>query len=170
MATQSVPPNQVVVGLALFLTFFIMSPTIDRIYEEAWMPLQAGEITTYESLDRAALSLKNFMLAQTREKDLALFVSLADIEKPQTAQDLPLKVVIPGFIISELRIGFQIGFLLYLPFLIIDMVVASVLMSMGMLMLPPIMVSLPFKLLLFVLVDGWYLMIQSVVQSFTGVS
>ena len=170
MATQSVPPNQVVVGLALFLTFFIMSPTIDRIYEDAWLPLQAGEITTYESLDRAAVSLKNFMLAQTREKDLALFVGLADLEKPQTAQDLPLKVIIPGFIISELRIGFQIGFLLYLPFLIIDMVVASVLMSMGMLMLPPIMVSLPFKLLLFVLVDGWYLMIQSVVQSFTGVS
>ncbi len=169
MATQSVPPNQVVVGLALFLTFFIMSPTIDQIYENAWKPLEAEEITTFESLDRAAMSLKNFMLAQTRERDIALFVSLADLEKPQTAQDLPLKVVIPGFIISELRIGFQIGFLLYLPFLIIDMVVASVLMSMGMLMLPPIMVSLPFKLLLFVLVDGWYLMIQSVVQSFTGI-
>lgn len=169
MATQSVPPNQVVVGLALFLTFFIMSPTIDQIYDNAWKPLEAGEITTYESLDRAATSLKSFMLAQTRERDIALFVSMAELEKPQTAQDLPLKVVIPGFIISELRIGFQIGFLLYLPFLIIDMVVASVLMSMGMLMLPPIMVSLPFKLLLFVLVDGWYLMIQSVVQSFTGV-
>ncbi len=169
MATQSVPPNQVVAGLALFLTFFIMSPTIDHIYNEAWKPLKAEEISMLESLDRASSSLKTFMLAQTREKDLALFVNMADLEKPQTAQDLPLKVVIPGFIISELRIGFQIGFLLYLPFLIIDMVVASVLMSMGMLMLPPVMVSLPFKLLLFVLVDGWYLMIQSVVQSFVGI-
>jgi len=169
MATQSVPPNQVVVGLALFLSFYIMSPTINRIYDEAWVPLQQEEIGTFESLDRAGATMKTFMLAQTREKDLALFVGMADIDKPQTAQDLPLKVVIPGFIISELRIGFQIGFLLYLPFLIIDMVVASVLMSMGMLMLPPVMVSLPFKLLLFVLVDGWYLMIQSVVNSFVGV-
>jgi flagellar biosynthetic protein FliP len=169
MATQSVPPNQVVVGLALFLTFFIMSPTINQIYDDAWTPLQSEQITMLESLDRTGDLLKKFMLAQTREKDLALFVSMADLEKPQTVQDLPLKVVIPGFIISELRIGFQIGFLLYLPFLIIDMVVASVLMSMGMLMLPPVMVSLPFKLLLFVLVDGWYLMIQSVVQSFMGV-
>ena len=169
MATQSVPPNQVVIGLALFLTFFIMSPTINRIYDESWLPLQKQEINTMEALDKAGNEIKKFMLAQTREKDLALFVSMADLQKPQTAQDLPLKVVIPGFIISELRIGFQIGFLLYLPFLIIDMVIASVLMSMGMLMLPPIMVSLPFKLLLFVLVDGWYLIIQSVVQSFTGV-
>lgn len=169
MATQSVPPNQIVVGLALFLTFFIMSPTFNRIYEESWLPLQAQQINTTEALDKAGNEMKKFMLAQTREKDLALFISMANLEKPQTAQDLPLRVVIPGFIISELRIGFQIGFLLYLPFLIIDMVVASVLMSMGMLMLPPIMVSLPFKLLLFVLVDGWYLMIQSVVQSFVGV-
>ena len=169
MATQSVPPNQVVIGLALFLTFFIMSPTINRIYEESWLPLQKQEINTTVALDKAGNEIKKFMLAQTREKDLALFVSMTDLKKPQTAQDLPLRVVIPGFIISELRIGFQIGFLLYLPFLIIDMVIASVLMSMGMLMLPPIMVSLPFKLLLFVLVDGWYLMIQSVVQSFTGV-
>lgn len=169
MATQSVPPNQIVIGLALFLTFFIMSPTINHIYDEAWVPLESEEISMIESIDRTGNFLKNFMLAQTREKDLALFVSMADLEKPQSAQDLPLKVVIPGFIISELRIGFQIGFLIYLPFLIIDMVVASVLMSMGMLMLPPVMVSLPFKLLLFVLVDGWYLMIQSVVQSFVGV-
>lgn len=169
LATQNVPPNQIVIGLALFLTFFIMSPTINRIYQESWLPLQSQEITTFEALDRAGNQLKTFMLAQTREKDLALFVSMADLEKPQSAQDLPLRVIIPGFIISELRIGFQIGFLLYLPFLIIDMVIASVLMSMGMLMLPPIMISLPFKLLLFVLVDGWYLMIESVVQSFVGV-
>jgi len=168
LATQQVPPNQVVVGLALFLTFFIMSPTIDKIYNEAWIPLQNEQISTIESLDIAGESLKQFMLAQTREKDLALFVKFADIQKPQTSSDLPLRVVIPGFILSELRIGFQIGFLLYLPFLIIDMVIASVLMSMGMMMLPPVMVSMPFKLLLFVLADGWYLMIQSVVQSFVG--
>jgi flagellar biosynthetic protein FliP len=169
LATQNVPPNQVVVGLALFLTVFIMSPTINRIYEENWLPLQTQEITTQEALAGAGDQLKTFMLAQTREKDLALFVGMADLEKPQNAQDLPLRVVIPGFITSELRIGFQIGFLLYLPFLIIDMVIASVLMSMGMLMLPPVMISLPFKLLLFVLVDGWYLMIQSVAQSFVGI-
>ena len=166
LGTQQMPPNQVVIGLALFLTFFIMSPTLDRIYQQNWLPLQSGEITTQDALDGAGNALKDFMLAQTREKDLALFVSMANLEKPQTARDLPLRVVIPGFIISELRIGFQIGFLLYLPFLIIDMVVASVLMSMGMLMLPPIMISLPFKLLLFVLVDGWYLMIQSIIEGF----
>lgn len=169
MGTQQVPPNQVVIGLALFLTFFIMSPTIDRIYRDAWQPLQEQQITTQAALDSAATALKQFMLAQTREKDLALFVQMAKMEKPQSPMDLPLRVVIPGFIISELRIGFQIGFLIYLPFLIIDMVVASVLMSMGMLMLPPVMISLPFKLLLFVLVDGWYLMIQSIVDGFASV-
>jgi len=169
LGTQQMPPNQVIIGLALFLTFFVMSPTIDRIYQNAWKPLQEEQITTQQALDSAAVSLKEFMLAQTRQKDLALFVGLAHLEKPQGPRDLPLRVVIPGFIISELRIGFQIGFLIYLPFLIIDMVVASVLMSMGMLMLPPIMISLPFKLLLFVLVDGWYLMVQSLIQGFAGV-
>ncbi len=169
MGTQQVPPNQVVIGLALFLTFFIMSPTIDKIYQNAWQPLQEQQITTEAALDSAGTALKQFMLAQTREKDLALFVGMAKMEKPQSPMDLPLRVVIPGFIISELRIGFQIGFLIYLPFLIIDMVVASVLMSMGMLMLPPVMISLPFKLLLFVLVDGWYLMIQSIVDGFVAV-
>lgn len=168
LGTQQMPPNQIVIGLALFLTFFVMTPTIDRIYDNAWQPLKAEQITTQQALDSAAVALKDFMLAQTRPKDLALFVGLAKMEKPQTPRDLPLRVVIPGFIISELRIGFQIGFLIYLPFLIIDMVVASVLMSMGMLMLPPIMISLPFKLLLFVLVDGWYLMIQSLIQGFSG--
>jgi flagellar biosynthetic protein FliP len=169
MGTQQVPPNQVVIGLALFLTFFIMSPTIDKIYNNAWQPLQEQQITTQAALDSAGTALKQFMLAQTREKDLALFVEMAKMEKPQRPMDLPLRVVIPGFIISELRIGFQIGFLIYLPFLIIEMVVASVLMSMGMLMLPPVMISLPFKLLLFVLVDGWYLMIQSIVDGFVSV-
>jgi flagellar biosynthesis protein FliP len=169
MSTQSVPPNQVVIGLALFLTFFVMSPTIERINKEAWTPLQNKTITSQDALDRTADALKSFMLAQTREKDLALFVGLAHMAKPQTPNDLPLKVVVPGFIISELRMSFQIGFLLYLPFLIIDMVVASILMSMGMMMLPPVMVSLPFKLLLFVLVDGWYLMVQSIVNGFRPV-
>ena len=169
LGTQQMPPNQIVIGLALFLTFFVMSPTINRIYEHSWQPLKAEQITTQQALDSAGVALKDFMLAQTRPKDLALFVGMAKMEKPQTPRDLPLRVVIPSFIISELRIGFQIGFLIYLPFLIIDMVVASVLMSMGMLMLPPIMISLPFKLLLFVLVDGWYLMVQSLLQGFVGV-
>ncbi|MFH1862298.1 MAG: flagellar type III secretion system pore protein FliP [bacterium] len=166
LGTQTMPPNQVIIGLALFLTFFIMSPTIEKIHEQCWKPLQAEQITSQQALDGAGKSLKEFMLRQTREKDLALFVGMAKLEKPQSPMDLPLKVVIPGFINSELRIGFQIGFLLYLPFLIIDMVVASVLMPMGMLMLPPIMISLPFKLLLFVLADGWYLMVQSLVEGF----
>jgi flagellar biosynthetic protein FliP len=166
LGTQNMPPNQVVIGLALFLSFFVMSPTIDRIYDQAWQPLQREQITTQQALDSAGVALKDFMLKQTRQKDLALFVSMADLEKPAGPTDLPLKVVIPGFIVSELRIGFQIGFLIYLPFLIIDMVVASILMSMGMMMLPPVMISLPFKLLLFVLVDGWYLMVQSLVQGF----
>jgi flagellar biosynthetic protein FliP len=169
LGTQQMPPNQVVIGLALFLTFFVMSPTIDRIYENAWKPLQEEKITTQQALDNAGGALKDFMLAQTRQKDLALFISLAHMDKPNSPRDLPLKVVVPGFIISELRIGFQIGFLIYLPFLIIDMVVSSILMSMGMLMLPPVMVSLPFKLLLFVLVDGWYLMVKSLVEGFVGV-
>ncbi len=169
LGTQQMPPNQVVIGLALFLTFFVMSPTIDRIYQDSWKPLQEEQITTQQALDSASVALKDFMLAQTRQKDLALFVSMAHLQKPQNAQDLPLRVIIPGFIISELRIGFQIGFLIYLPFLIIDMVVSSVLMSMGMMMLPPVMISLPFKLLLFVLVDGWYLLVQSLVQGFSGV-
>ena len=169
LGTQQMPPNQIIIGLALFLTFFVMSPTINRIYENSWQPLKAEQITTQQALDSAAVALKDFMLAQTRPKDLALFVGMARMEKPQTPRELPLRIVIPGFIISELRIGFQIGFLIYLPFLIIDMVVASVLMSMGMLMLPPVMISLPFKLLLFVLVDGWYLMVQSLIQGFAGV-
>jgi flagellar biosynthetic protein FliP len=169
LGTQNMPPNQVVIGLALFLSFFVMSPTIDRIYDQAWKPLQQEQITTQQALDVSGGALKDFMLAQTRQKDLALFVSMAHLDKPDNPRDLPLKVVIPGFVISELRIGFQIGFLIYLPFLIIDMVVASVLMSMGMMMLPPVMISLPFKLLLFVLVDGWYLMVQSLIQGFAVV-
>jgi flagellar biosynthesis protein FliP len=166
LSTQSLPPNQMIVGLSLFLTVFIMAPVISDIHDNAWQPYAAQDITLDQAWDQAQIPLRDFMLSQTREKDLALFVQIANIDQPNTPDDLPMRVIIPGFIISELRIGFQIGFLIYMPMLIVDMVVASVLMSMGMMMLPPVMISLPFKLLLFVLVDGWYLVVESMVQSF----
>lgn len=166
LGTQSIPPNQLIVALALFLTFFIMSPAIADIYENAWTPYSEQQITLQTAWERAQQPIRTFMLGHTREKDLQLFVRIADIDQPDTPQDLPMRVLIPGFIISELRVGFQMGFLIYLPMLIVDMVVASVLMSMGMMMLPPIMISLPFKLILFVLVDGWYMVVQSLVESF----
>lgn len=166
LGTQSLPPNQLLIGLALFLTMFIMSPVITDIYENAWIPYSNQEITLDNAWGKAQEPLRGFMLKHTREKDLELFVRIADMDQPNTQDDLPMRVIIPGFIISELRIGFQIGFLIYMPMLIVDMVVASVLMSMGMMMLPPVMISLPFKLLLFVLVDGWYLVVQSLVESF----
>lgn len=166
MGTPMVPPNQVIIGLALFITLFVMSPVIDRIYSEAYLPYTKKQIDAKEALNVAAVPLKEFMLKQTREKDLALFLRLSNAPRPATPMDLSMRVVIPAFAISELRRAFEIGFLLFLPFLIIDMVVASVLLSMGMMMLPPIMVSLPFKLLLFVLVDGWGLVIGSLVESF----
>ncbi|MBD3165430.1 flagellar type III secretion system pore protein FliP [bacterium] len=166
LGTQNLPPNQVLVGLVLFLTIFIMSPVITDIYDNAWLPYSRQEITLEQGWERAQDPLRDFMLAHTREKDLQVFVQIADLQQPATPDDLPMRVIIPGFIISELRVGFQIGFLIYMPMLIIDMVVASVLMSMGMMMLPPMMISLPFKLLLFVLVDGWYLVVQSLVESF----
>ncbi len=166
LGTQTIPPNQLVVALALFLTIFIMSPVITDIYDNAWRPYADQEIVLAEAWQRAQVPLRAFMLKHTREKDLEIFVRLADLEQPATPADLPMRVIIPGFIISELRVGFQIGFLIYLPMLIVDMVVASVLMSMGMMMLPPIMISLPFKLLLFVLIDGWYLIVESLVESF----
>ncbi len=166
LSAHSMPPNQVIVGLALFLTFFIMAPVIGEIYDNAWTPYSNQEITISTAFERAQDPLRTFMLAHTREKDLELFVRIADIEQPDTPADLPMRVIIPGFMISELRVGFQIGFLIYLPMLIVDMVVAAVLMSMGMMMLPPVMISLPFKLLLFVLVDGWYLVVESLVESF----
>ncbi len=166
VGTQSLPPNQLLIGLALFLTLFIMAPTIGEIYEEAWTPYAKQEIVLADAWEKAQDPLRDFMLAHTREKDLQVFVRMADIEQPDTPDDLPMRVIIPGFIISELRVGFQIGFLIYMPMLIIDMVVASILMSMGMMMLPPVMISLPFKLLMFVLVDGWYLIVQSLVESF----
>ena len=166
VGTHQMPPNQLLIGLALILTVFIMAPTIERINTEAIQPYLKGEVNQQAAFDIGIEPLREFMLKQVREKDLALFVSLANVEQPETPDDLPTHLIIPGYIISELRIAFQIGFILYIPFLVIDMVVASVLMSMGMLMLPPIMVSLPFKILLFVLVDGWYLIVKSIVSSF----
>ena len=166
IGTNQMPPNQLLIGLALILTVFIMAPTITRINETALQPYLKNEISQKEAYDRGIKPVREFMLRQVREKDLALFVSLSGIPKPDSPDDLPTYLIIPGFVISELRIAFQISFILFIPFLIIDMVVASVLMSMGMLMLPPIMVSLPFKILLFVLVDGWYLIVKSVVSSF----
>jgi flagellar biosynthetic protein FliP len=155
LGTQGAPPNQVVIGLSLFLTMFIMQKPATEIYNRAWKPYERQECTIQEAFSISQEPLKEFMLRQTREKDLALFVKMADIGQPATPQDLPLTVIVPGFIISELRIAFQIGFMVYLPFLIIDMVVASVLVSMGMMMLPPVM---------FVLVDGWYLVVDSLVK------
>lgn len=160
------PPNQLIVGLSLFLTFFVMGPVIERVNDDALQPLMADEIPYTEALDRGMEPIREFMLKQTRPKDMALFVRLARIEQPQSRLDVPNTVLIPSFIISELRTAFQIGFILFIPFLVIDLVVSSVLLSMGMMMLPPIVVSLPFKILLFVLVDGWNLVVQSLVRSF----
>ncbi|HOP05799.1 MAG TPA: flagellar type III secretion system pore protein FliP [candidate division Zixibacteria bacterium] len=166
MGIQQMPPNQLLVSLALILTFFIMSPIIGDAYNNGIKPFMEDQISKEEAFDRAVDPFKKFMLAQTREKDLALFVNVAKLERPETAADVPLEVLVPGFVISELRTAFQIAFVLFIPFLVIDMVVASVLMSMGMMMLPPVIVSLPFKILLFVLVDGWYLLVKSLVESF----
>ncbi|MCF7901952.1 MAG: flagellar type III secretion system pore protein FliP, partial [Candidatus Marinimicrobia bacterium] len=157
LAAQSTPSNQVLVSLALFITFFIMKPVFNDVYENAWQPLMEEEITQKEALQKARKPIAVFMLNHTREKDLGLFVDLSGEAKPESVDDLPITTIIPAFIISELKTSFQIGFLLYLPMLVIDMIVASLLLSMGMMMLPPIMISMPFKILLFVLVDGWYL-------------
>jgi len=166
MGTPQVPPNTIIVGLALFITIFVMSPVLDRIYEEAYVPYTNKHISGETAIQRMAEPLKEFMLKQTREKDLALFLKLSKAERPAKPMDLSLKVVIPAFAIGELKKAFEISFLLFLPFLVLDMIVASVLLSMGMMMLPPVMVSMPFKLLLFVLVDGWGLLIGSLVGSF----
>jgi len=166
LGTQSAPPNQVMIGLSLFLTFFVMSPVIDKIYLEAYQPLSENKITTEQAVDLASQPLKAFMLKQTREADLALFVKMAQVEKIDSPEQVPLKVLVPAFMTSELKTAFQIGFAIFIPFLIIDMVVASVLMSMGMMMVSPSIVALPFKLMLFVLVDGWQLLLGSLVQSF----
>jgi flagellar biosynthetic protein FliP len=166
LGTQTAPPNQVMVGLALFLTLFVMGPTFDRIYNEAYVPLQDNRIQMGEAMDKAAAPLKGFMLKQTRQSDLALFVKISRTPALQGPEDVPLRVLIPSFITSELKTAFQIGFAIFIPFLIIDMVVASVLMSMGMMMMSPAVISLPFKLMLFVLVDGWQLLLGSLSQSF----
>ena len=166
IGTQSSPPNQVLVGIALFLTMFVMTPTIGAIKKEAWDPLVHHQISTSTALSRGQEPLREFMFKQTRSQDISLFVSLAHLKAPKTRGDVPTYVLIPAFIISELKTAFQIGFLIFLPFLIIDMIVASTLMSMGMIMLPPVFISLPFKILMFVLIDGWDLVTHSLVASF----
>ena len=166
LGTQSAPPNQVLIGLSLFLTFFVMSPVIDKVYLDAYQPLSENRITTEQAIASGSKPLKEFMLKQTRESDLALFVKMAQIESIESPEEVPLKVLVPAFMTSELKTAFQIGFAIFIPFLIIDMVVASVLMSMGMMMVSPSIVALPFKLMLFVLVDGWALLMGSLVQSF----
>lgn len=168
LGTPTAPPNQVLVGIALFLTLFVMAPTLNTIKTQAYEPLQKGQINEQQALERAEAPLRDFMFKQTRNSDLKLFIGMSDMKDktPETRGDVPTHVLIPAFIISELKTAFQIGFLIFLPFLIIDLVISSVLMSMGMMMLPPVFISLPFKILLFVLVDGWSLVTKSLVESF----
>ena len=166
LATQQMPPNQVLVGLALFLTFFIMAPTFQQVNEQALTPLFADEITLEEAYDKASMPLKEFMSKHTRQKDLELFLNYNKAAVPESIEDVSLTMLVPAFALSEIKTAFQMGFMIFIPFLVIDMIVASILMSMGMMMLPPVMISLPFKILLFVLVDGWYLIIKSLLQSF----
>jgi len=166
LGTQEAPSNQILIGLALFLSFFIMNPTLTAMYNNAYEPWSKGEIDQNQALERGAAPLKQFMLRSTREKDLQLFVELSGGPKPTGPDDLPMRAVMPAFMISEIKTAFQIGFVLFLPFLVIDMVVSSVLLSMGMMQLPPVMVSLPFKVLLFIMVDGWGLVVSSLVKSY----
>jgi len=166
LATQQMPPNQVLIGIALFLTFFIMTPVFSDVYDNALEPLFDNKITLDEAYDKASEPMKDFMAKHTRQKDLALFLNYAKIDKPETVQDIPLTALVPAYAISELKTAFQMGFMIFIPFLIIDMAVASILMSMGMMMLPPVMISLPFKILLFVMVDGWYLITHSLLDGF----
>nr|WP_223869500.1 flagellar type III secretion system pore protein FliP [Paenibacillus sabuli] len=166
LGTNQMPPTQVLVGLALFLSLFIMAPTLSAVNDAALQPYLDGELTQTEAFAEAAVPMKEFMIVHTREKDLMLFMEYTGAERPESVQDVPITVLIPAYVISELKTAFQMGFMIFIPFLIIDMVVASVLMAMGMMMLPPIMISLPFKVLLFVLVDGWYLVVRSLLLSF----
>jgi len=166
LGTATMPPSQLLIGLALFLTFFVMAPTWSKVNETAFQPYMRNEISLDSAYNVGVQPVRDFMLRQTREKDLAMMTHLANLDRPRTPADLPTYVVIPAFAISEMRIGFEIGFLIFIPFIMIDMIVASILMSMGMMMLPPMMISLPMKILLFVLVDGWYLLVGSLVQSF----
>ena len=166
LGTQEAPSNQILIGLALFLSFFVMNPTLTAIYDDAYTPWSKGEISQDVAMEKGAAPLRQFMLKSTREKDLQLFIELSRSAKPSGPDDLPLRVLIPAFMISEIKTAFQIGFVLFLPFLVIDMVVSSVLLSMGMMQLPPVMVSLPFKVLLFIMVDGWNLVVSSLVKSY----
>jgi flagellar biosynthesis protein FliP len=166
IGTAQMPPNQLLVGLALFLTFFVMRPAFEELNEKALRPYLAGTISQEKAVDAALVPIRRFMFNQTRDADLALFVKLSKVETPKTRQDVPTMVLIPAFVISELKTAFQIGFIIYLPFLVIDMVISGVLMAMGMMMLPPVVISLPFKIMLFVLVDGWALLVGSMVKSF----
>ncbi len=168
LGTQAAPPNQVIIGLSLFLTFFVMAPTIDRVYERAYEPFAANRIGFDEALARGEQPLREFMLRQTRQADVQLFAKLARLPQQVRGEQVPLKVLLPAFVTSELKTAFQIGFLIFIPFLVIDMIVASVLMSLGMMMLSPVLVALPFKLMLFVLADGWNLLLGSLAASFSG--
>ena len=166
LGTQSAPPNQVIIGLSLFLTFFVMGPTLDRVYQDAYLPYTTNAITFEQALDKADAPMPSFMLKQTRQSDFALFSRLARLDPQVTAETAPLRVIVPAFVTSELKSAFQIGFMIFIPFLVIDMVVSSILMSLGMMMLSPVLVALPFKLMLFVLADGWNLLIGSLAASF----
>ena len=166
LGTQTLPPNQVMLGLALFISLFVMAPTMNRMHAEAWVPYQESRITQLEAVDAAKNALRDFMIRQTRKSDLALFLRLSDSPRPKTVTDVPFVALVPAFIISELKTAFQMGFIIFLPFLIIDLVISAILMAMGMMMLPPVVVSLPFKILLFVLVDGWALLVQGLVASY----
>lgn len=166
LGTNQMPPSQLLMGMSLILTIFVMSPVISKVHDDALAPYMRGEINQQQLYEEGSKPVREFLMKQTREKDLALFVKFAGMDKPKNREDIPLHVLVPGFIISELRTAFQIAFVIFIPFLVIDMVVASVLMSMGMMMLPPVLVALPFKILLFVLVDGWYLVIKSLLESF----
>ncbi|MBV7544131.1 flagellar type III secretion system pore protein FliP [Acidovorax sp. sic0104] len=166
LGTQSAPPNQVIIGLSLFLTFFVMGPTLDRVYQDAYLPYTTNAITFEQALEKAEAPMRSFMLKQTRQSDFALFSRLARLDPNVTAETAPLRVLVPAFVTSELKSAFQIGFMIFIPFLVIDMVVSSILMSLGMMMLSPVLVALPFKLMLFVLADGWNLLIGSLAASF----
>lgn len=166
LATQQMPPNQVLVGLALFMTFFIMAPTLGAVNQQAVQPFLQGKITQEKALAAAEVPFKEFMAKQTREKDLALFMQYMKAPRPKSIQEIPMVALIPAYAISELKTAFQIGFMIFIPFLVIDMIVSSILMGMGMMMLPPVMISLPFKILLFIMVDGWYLIVRSLLESF----
>lgn len=165
LSLQATPPNQTLIGLALFMTLFVMQPVLTNVYENAYVPLQEGTVTLEEATDLASGPFKEFMLAQVRSKDLALFLNIANVEEVNTNDDISMTVLIPAFVLSELKLSFEIGFLIFMPFIVVDMIVASTLMALGMMMLPPVMISLPIKILLFILVDGWHLIIEKLILS-----